>query len=261
MRRASCKDLGTPTTNPVDGARFFVRQQYYDFLNRLPDQGGFDYWSSQITSCGSDQACIRSRHIAVSDAFFFEPEFQLTAAYIYRIYKASFAIKPSYAQFMPDRPRVVGGTQLDQSKTDFANSFVLRPAFVAQYPNSLTAAQYVDAVNTNTGNSLTAAERDSLVAGLIDSSETRGSVLRKIADNQAFIDREYSASFVLTEYFGYLRRDPDDDGFNFWLGQIKRFPLRDLGIQHAMVCSFITSPECQRRYGSVVTHNNAECPQ
>src|ERR1043166_5831983 len=28
--------------NPLDDANFFVRQQYVDFLNRAPDQGGFD---------------------------------------------------------------------------------------------------------------------------------------------------------------------------------------------------------------------------
>ena len=99
-----------------------------------------------------------------------------------------------------------------------------------------------------------------MVAGLTDSTETRGSVLRKAADNQAFINREYRASFVLTEYFGYLRRDPDQEGFAFWLGQLERFPIRNVDIQHAMVCSFITSVEYQQRFSSVVTHTNSQCP-
>jgi hypothetical protein len=153
-------DLGPPATNPIDDARRFVRQHYYDFLNRVPDPEGLDYWTSQITSCGLDQLCIRSRRIAVSDAFFFEPEFQETAAYVYRI-----------------------------------------------------------------------------------------------------IDREYNASFVLTEYFGYLRRDPEPEGYDFWLGQVDRFPIRNIDIQHAMVCSFITSIEYQQRFSPIVTHTNAECPQ
>jgi len=86
-------------------------------------------------------------------------------------------------------------------------------------------------------------------------------VLRKIADNQTFIDREYNASFVLTEYFGYLRRDPEPEGYDFWLGQVDRFPIRNIDIQHAMVCSFITSIEYQQRFSPTVTHTNAECPQ
>ena len=81
-------------------------------------------------------------------------------------------------------------------------------------------------------------------------------------DNRAFIDAQYNSLFVLNEYFGYLRRDPDIGGFHFWLcDQVNRFPPRNVDIQHAMVCSFITSAEYQLRFGSVVTRTNAECPQ
>lgn len=262
-------DLGPAVTNPIDDAHRFVREHYYDFLSRLPDQEGLDYWTSQITSCGSDQLCIRSRRIAVSDAFFFEPEFQETAAYVYRIYKAAFGTLPgapnranlTYSQFMPDRSRVIGGPQLDQGKTDVADAFVQRAAFIAQYPNTMTATQYINALNANTGNALTQSQQDALVTGLTDGTETRGSVLRKIADNQMFVDREYNASFVLAEYFGYLRRDPEPEGYDFWLGQVNRFPIRNIDIQHAMVCSFITSIEYQQRFSPIVTRTNAECPQ
>ena len=259
----SDNDSTPPVNNPADDASFFVRQQYYDFLSREPDQGGFDYWTSQITQCGTDVVCIHNRRIAVSDAFFFEPEFQETGTYIYRIYKASFASPPSYAQFIADRGRVIGGPQLDQSKTEFANVFVQRPSFTAQYPQSLTPGQYVDALNLNTGNSLTQSQRDAHVSGLMGSpaTETRGSVLRKIAENQVFIDREYNAAFVLMEYFAYLRRDPDQEGFDFWLAQVKRCPVRNVGAQHALVCSFITSQEYQQRFSPVVTRANAQCPQ
>ncbi len=252
-------DSGPPDSNPSDSPGMFVRQHYSDFLNRPADQNGLDYWTGQLTQCGSDQLCMRSRRITVSDAFFFEPEFQETAAYVYRIYKAAFGNRPTYAQFMPDRARVTGGVQLNQSKTDFANIMVQRAAFVSLYPNTLEAAQYVDALDTNTGHSLTTAQRAALVAGLISGSETRASVLRTIADNQTFSNREYNASFVLAEYFAYLRRDPDQAGYNFWLGQVNSFPLRDLSVQHAMVCSFITSTEYQSRFSSMVTHSNTEC--
>jgi hypothetical protein len=265
----SDNDFSQPVTNPLENAQFFVRQHYYDFLNRLPDQGGLDYWTNQIASCGSDLTCIRTRRISVSNAFFYEQEFQESGAYVYRIYKAAFGALPgapnranlTYAQFMPDRSRVVGGPQLDQSKTDFANAFVGRGAFLALYPNNMTAAQYVDSLNSNTGNSLTLNERNALVTSLGNGSATRASVLRQIADNAVFIDREYNASFVMTEYFGYLRRDPDQSGYDFWLGQVNRFPIRTVGIQQAMVCSFVTSAEYQQRFSGVVTRSNAECPQ
>ena len=76
----------------------------------------------------------------------------------------------------------------------------------------MTAAEFVDALNANTSSSLTQSERDALVNGLSNGTEARGSVVRKIAENQAFIDHEYNASFVLAEYFDYLRRDPTRAG-------------------------------------------------
>jgi hypothetical protein len=62
------------------------------------------------------------------------------------------------------------------------------------------------------------------------------------------------------EYFGYLRRDPDQDGFTFWLGQVNRYPLRDTRIQQGMACAFITSSEYQLRFGTVISHHNSDCP-
>ena len=78
-------------------------------------------------------------------------------------------------------------------------------------------------------------------------------------DNRAFINAEYNRAFVATQYFGYLRRDPDMGGFLFWLGQVNSAALRDVTKQHAMVCSFITAAEYQNRFSSVVTHSNSEC--
>lgn len=261
-------DTNPPTTNPDDDPQFFVRQHYSDFLDRNPDQGGLDFWTARITQCGADQSCIRQERLNVSSEFFLAQEFQQSGAYIYQIYKEAFGPLPSapnranlsYLQYILDRGRVVGGANLDQAKTDYANAFVLRPSFVALYPNNMTAGQYVDALNVNTGNSLTQSERDALVNGMINMTETRGSVLRKIAENQAFINAEYNRAFVLTQYFDYLRRDPDQNGYDFWLGVLNSFPLHDPTGQKGMVCSFITSTEYQARFSSVITHSNGECP-
>jgi subtilisin family serine protease len=260
---AALNSLALPT-NPIDDPRSFVRQHYLDFLSREPDQGGWDYWTNQITSCGSDQLCVNARRIAVSDAFFFEQEFQDTGAYVYRIYKAAFGLNPTFAQFQPDRAQVVGGSNLDQGKAAFALAFVQRDGFVQVYPRAQTGDQFVDAmlgvIRVNSGVDLSSI-RPNLIASYDGTDNGRAVILRQVADNQAFIDAEYNRSFVLNEYFGYLRRDPEQGGYDFWLGQVNRFPIRDIGIQHAMVCSFITSVEYQVRFGSAVTHTNSECPQ
>ena len=139
-----------------------------------------------------------------------------------------------------------------------------RSAFLQAYPRSETASQFVDqmlALILQRSAVDLSSLRTNLITLYDGSDNGRAAILRQLADNPALIDAEYNASFVLNEYFSYLRRDPDSGGYQFWLGQVNRFPLRDVEIQHAMVCSFITSIEYQRRFGSLVTHTNAECPQ
>ena len=79
--------------------------------------------------------------------------------------------------------------------------------------------------------------------------------------SQAFLDAEYNRAFVFSQYAGYLRRDSDIAGFLFWLDQVGKCPLRNVGAQHAMVCLFLTSEEYQNRFSATVTHTNNECPQ
>lgn len=252
--------LGATPPNQIDDAQFFVRQQYLDFLSREPDQGGWEYWTSEIAFCGRNQLCTQARRIAVADSFFFEPEFQLTGGYVYRVYRAALGLTPSFAQFQPDRAQVIGGADLEQSKTAFASNFVQRVAFLDVYPRSLTATQFVDQIQQRSGADLSTI-RHSLI-NLYDGTDSgRALILRQVADHPAFVDAEYNRSFVLNEYFGYLRRDPDPTGYSFWLGQVERYPLRDTAVQHAMVCSFITSREYQERFGLMLRTSNADCPQ
>ncbi len=274
------------TTNPLDNVQFFVRQNYYDFLSRNPDPGGLDYWTSQFTPCGSDQICINNKRLDVSNAFYFELEFQQTGSYVYRLYRAVYGNNQpfpnpdtnfpnenkkllSYNSFVNDRARVVGGPDLAQSQLALANSFINRREFLATYPLSLDGPGFVDAVlsriRTDIGVDLTS-QRAGLIA--LFNSGGRGAVIYRLADdnaanpinNRPFIDAEYNRAFVTTQYFGYLRRNPDLGGFLFWLGQVNGGALRDVEKQHAMVCSFVTSTEYQNRFSLTVTHNNGECP-
>jgi hypothetical protein len=111
------------------------------------------------------------------------------------------------------------------------------------------------------GATLPQADRDAYVAGLNAGTETRATIFRKVIEHLLYKQSMYNPSFVLMQYYGYLRREPDGGGYNFWFGQLNSFPLYDANVAHAMVCSFITSTEYQLRFSSVVTHNNAECPQ
>jgi uncharacterized protein (TIGR03118 family) len=407
-------DVVAPTTNPIDDATFFVRQQYLDFLNREPDAAGLAFWTSQITSCGADAACISLKRVNVSAAFFLSIEFQKTGMLSYLTNKAAFNAVPLYGVFEKDtqalQKDLTFGTptfdaQLEANKQAYFNDFVARPDFIAQYPSSLTNAQYVDALLANAGISpgrfvvnltntqenpptnptgrpgsygvatfsLNAAQdamtftatvnnidftgaqsattqdnlanahihagpsvapgvngpvvwgffgapfndnnpndivntpfasgvggtisgkwdapegnattlaaqlsnilagrayinfhttqfgggevrgnfpantqvfRDSLVSGLTAATETRTTVLRKIAESQQFSDTEFNRAFVLMEYFGYLRRDSDQAGFAFWFDKLNTF--QGNFINSDMVKAFINSSEYRQRFG------------
>jgi hypothetical protein len=255
------EDANNSAPNPAETASFFARQQYYDFLNRTPDAAGLDYWTGQLTQCGGDPVCLRGRRIGVSAAFFIEQEFQESGAFVYRLYKSAFGeqlnYRPPYAQFTPDRARVVGGNDLPASKLAFANNFAQRGEFLARYPHTLTAEQFVDATlaNLQTGANLnfTATERNAFIADVNNGG--RGLMLRNLADNVAYKTAVFNRAFVLMQYFGYLRRDPDQGGYDFWLNVLNQQPDNARG----MVCAFITSAEYQQRFAAATPRNNGEC--
>jgi hypothetical protein len=247
-----------PPVNPSDDAEFFVRQQYYDFLAREPDPGGLNYWRDEITRCGTNRTCVNARRRDVSAAFFIENEFQQTGFFVYRLFKTSFGLQPGYQRFTRDRNQVVAGTNLEDSKSALVARWVQRADFLQKYPQNMAAGAYVDALNQNAGGALTQAERDALVQRLGNGGDTRATALMKIAENQAFRSLEYNAAFVLTQYYGYLRRDVDQGGYNFWLDVLNN---REPGNFRGMVCAFITSLEYQQRFGAAHSHSDLECGQ
>jgi hypothetical protein len=89
--------------------------------------------------------------------------------------------------------------------------------------------------------------RDSLVAGLDGATLTRAQVLRQVAESEEFALNEFNRAFVTMEYFGYLRRDPDTAGFNFWLNKLNAF--NGSFVNAEMVKAFINSGEYRQRFG------------
>ena len=56
----------------------------------------------------------------------------------------------------------------------------------------------------------------------------------------------YHDAFVLMEYYGYLRRDPEAAGFNAWLNYLNAHP----GDWRTMVRGFVNSVEYRKRFGN-----------
>jgi hypothetical protein len=249
-------DFTSPTSNPIDNATFFVRQQYLDFLNRQPDPGGLNFWVNEITSCGSNAQCIELKRINVSAAFFLSIEFQETGVLACLTNKAAFGGLPLNNQFEFDRQMLQrnfafgapgSAEQLEANKQAYFAELVQRPEFTTRYAGA-NNTQYVDALTGNTGVSFTSTERNALINGLNAGTETRATVLRKIAEKQSFKQAEFNRIFVLMEYFGYLKRDPDAGGFNFWLNKLNSFGGNFINAE--MVKAFLASIEYRERFSN-----------
>src|SRR4029079_9986674 len=104
--------------------------------------------------------------------------------------------------------------QLEANKVAFTQDFVTRPRFVAAFPTSLTPAEVVDKLLANAGVTPTATERSSIIAefggaGTSANTTARARALRRVAENPTLNQAETNKAFVLMQYFGYLRRDPN----------------------------------------------------
>ncbi len=174
-------------------------------------------------------------------------------------------------EFLPDTQQigqdvVVGGTnwqaKLESNKQAFATQFVTRLRFANAFPDSLSPSQFVDTLYANAGvMSPPPVERSAAVnefggAGNTADTAARGRALRRVAENSTLAQQQLNRAFVLMQYFGYLRRNPNDapepglnfDGYNFWLNKLNQFNGNFVDAE--MVKAFITSGEYRQRFGT-----------
>ena len=243
-------DATTLATNPIDEIGFFVRQQYLDFLSREPDQAGFNAWVAVLTNCPNrfnrdpnspSAACDRIR---VSSSFFLSTEFQIRGASVIRSFIAAYGRLPTYSEFLHDLSAVGGATDDEAlaNRARYPDDFVQRPEFGAIY-DSLSNTAYVDRLLANAG--ITLPNRAQLIADLNGSVKTRAQVFNEIVDSTQFASAAFNRTFVLTQYFGYLRRDPDAPGFQAWLTYLNANP----NDSRTMVNGFLNSVEYRLRFG------------
>ena len=274
-------DAIEPPTNVIDDAGTFVRMHYHDFLNREADQSGLDFWTGQMTNCGNSDLTVC--RVNVSGAFFVSIEFQQTGYLVERMYKVAFGdatatstlggahqvLVPAVRadDFLTDTQRIGRGvvvlqpgweTVLENNKQAYALEFVQTSRFITALPTSMTPAQFVDKLNQNAGNVLSASERTSLInlfgiAADTTNINVRSQAVRQVAENQNLYNAEFNRAFVLTQYIGYLRRNPNDlpdsdyTGFEFWFLKLNQFG-GDY-IKAEMVKAFISSGEYRQRFG------------
>jgi len=225
-----------------------------------------------------EQCTLRQRE-TTSGAFFQSPEFLYTGYFVYRMYQGTLGRQPKLSEFIPDAQFVgngiivggqLSGAVINQNKAAFAAQFVNcvdatkhRCAEFKTIYDALTNQQFVDKLFQTTGVNASAADRTTLVNGLNAATETRATVVQKVVDGinvisegnqqftttygQAFYNAELNRAFVQLEYFGYLRRDPDEAGYAFWLAKLNFFNGNFVNAE--MVLAFISSPEYRARFG------------
>jgi hypothetical protein len=275
----------SPSPNPIDTADFFVRQHYTDFLNRVPDTSGLNFWTDQITSCGTNAACIDAKRVNVSAAFYLSIEFQETGYLVERMYKSAYADASGtstfngthtlsvpivrFSEFLPDTQTIGQGVQvgvgnwqaqLEANKQSFADAFVRRTRFTNAYASNLTPTQLVDLLFANAGITPSSTQKNAAVAefqgaGTSADIPARARALRDVAENSTLATNESNKAFVLMQYFGYLRRNPNDapenglnySGYDFWLTKLNQFHGDFASAD--MVKAFITSSEYRQRFG------------
>src|SRR5688572_17536603 len=275
---------GTNTPITIAESDFFVQQQYLDFLLRFPDQSGFNFWRGEIDNCQPKPGCTDGSRTNTSGAFFLSIEFTETGTLAVRTFKAAFGDDPNgtstlggahalpvprikRSEFLADQRQLSNGVivgpntgwqdVLEANKVAYFNGFVTRSAFTSLYPTSQTPTEFVNALFEKTGITPSTGDRDAAIAEFGTATDTannaaRARALRKVAENATFAAAEKNRVFVLMQYFGYLRRDPnsgpdtDHTGWEFWLQKLNSF--NGNFHQAEMVRSFLVATEYIDRF-------------
>jgi hypothetical protein len=240
----------TPSSqNPIDDIPFFVNEQYIDMLGRLPDQTGFNNWVATLQNCpggiygnAPNSNCDR---VHVAKSTYQSVEFQTRGYWAYRFYEVAFGRRPNYAEFIPDMAQVGGPKSPAEealSKDQYIAEFAQRSEFTTKYNSVINnPTAYVELL-LQTAGLPNHPNKNAFIASM--STKTPAQVLRDIVESQPVEDRFYVRGFVSMMYYGFLRRDPDQTGFDNYV-----LKLNTTGDARAMTFDFIYSPEYLSRFG------------
>ena len=283
--------IGAPNTAiTIDDCDFFVQQQYIDFLKRFPEAGAdgqygtaddpLRFYLDLLVRCApTDVECNFFMRGVVSANFFRSPEFQRKGNYVMYLYMVSIGQRPvtaaelptkndptlndrpNYPEFMTDLASISTPNDdpalTETLKNNLASNWLTRPQIVSLY-GSLSNAQFVQKLIDVSG--VTPANQN-WVADLNAGTRTRAQVLRLFAESPEVDAKFEKQAFVTMEYFGYLRRKPEDChdsanwggpdpsqcGFIFHNNRFNLHPDPHV-IQNIIVRGFIESPEYRGRF-------------
>lgn len=224
--------VGAPNTPiTIDDCDFYIQQQYIDFLRRFPEascppnQCGLDFYLPILNGCNpNDIECIKYTRGALSANFFRSPEFQAKGVYVMNLYLVTIGQRPMtvaelgdvskverplYTEFMADMSAISSADDRNgpdpAKKAALTQAFVQRPEVVTKYQSATTLPSFGNALAATAGVTLS-----SSTITAIGAATTRAQVLQIVAESAEVNTKFYQPTFVTMEYFGYLRRDPED---------------------------------------------------
>jgi hypothetical protein len=223
-------DTGPSGANTATSEQF-VKQQYLDFLGRDPDEEGLSYWVT-----GLDNGSIQ-RSDAVNN-FVFSEEFQEKVAPVSRLYQAYFLRIPDTSGLSYWINEKLNGTSLDTISEAFAGSSEFQDRYGSVDNSAYTSLVYNNVLGRAPDQSGLDFWTNSLNAGA-----SRGSVMTGFSESTEYKDASLNQIRVIAFYYGMLRRAPDQDGFDFWVGV-----LNNGGSALDLINGFLDAAEYQGRF-------------
>ncbi|HEX8150660.1 MAG TPA: hypothetical protein VF591_25975 [Pyrinomonadaceae bacterium] len=211
----------------VDDPETFVRQHYYDFLNRRADPVGLIFWRDELVKCFGDAGCMDVKRTNVSQAFFLSIEFQRTGYEVIRVYRASSGDSAQHPRGLPRYREFLRDTQELQRDV-----IVGEAGWEQQIPSGHGGATVRRQALPELGGDADGCRARSRRRGLRrGGTDGRAAALLSVTDSGTVYNRRFNPAAVLMQYFGYLRRNPSDapeptldfTGYDFWLTKLDSF--------------------------------------
>ena len=147
---------------------------------------------------------------------------------LYRLHLLAEGRMPRYQELIDDAKKYGVGVFAGDDDQFRERELRLAEQLVREKFSQLSDADFVNRVLANGGLEVSSEERARFISNLASTTETRGTFLFTLANDQRLIDREKNRSLVLIHFFAYLRRNPGDppdkdmSGFEFWVEQMRQ---------------------------------------
>jgi hypothetical protein len=236
---------GTNIPITIKDSDFFIQQHYIDFLGRMPEPAGMKFWMNILENCSDRNDNPECDRTFVSSRFFMSDEFQERGYFVYRLYDAVIGRLAHFPEFMADVKRLNGMQTVPEqikAKEDYVKDFSSRQEFRNLYDQHTTADAFITALSNKAG--VNPASRATLVqlAG-----QSRSAALKAFIETPEVAEKFYDRGFIAMQYYGYLRREPEAAGFQFWQQKM----IETNHDYRFMVAGFINSDEYKLRFGSL----------